>query len=335
MSEDRRLEHEPLCVRNRLTYPNAEPVTGERVKLTMVVYEGWRTEPSEGRVVGTSYAWTDADGIWTTRLLPYTAFEPDLQDSVYVQVYEQGQYVGDARIPPPRWPGDTRWLRELLPDQPPAGGGRWRPVSQLHDLSDVARTPPVEGDVLVYRDGQWQPEPAPAAATELGSLTDVDGDTVDDAHDGSVLIKRGGVWTAVPLALPALVDVDNASVAAAEPGDKLEYLGSEKGWGVAEEPSPGPDALEGSFSDPGAETSGDGMTTRITLTARDPSLNVLVDWGDGTGETALPPGQNSVDHTYAWEDSYSVWAHYEGHNDGGISDLVEIPYPRSVKEHPR
>src|SRR5690606_2182927 len=83
-----------------------------------------------------------------------------------------------------------------------------------------------------------------------------------------------------------LVDVDNASVAAAEPGDKLEYLGSEKGWGVAEEPSPGPDALEGSFSDPGAETSGDGMTTRITLTARDPSLNVLVDWGDGTGETA-------------------------------------------------
>src|SRR5690606_36386851 len=89
------------------------------------------------------------------------------------------------------------------------------------------------------------------------------------------------------------------------------------------------------FSDPGAETSGDGMTRRITLTARDPSLNVLVDWGDGTGETALPPGQNSVDHTYAWEDSYSVWAHYEGHNDGGISDLVEIPYPRSVKEHPR
>lgn len=84
MSED--LEHEPLCVRNRLVYPNAEPVTGERVKLTMVVYEGWRTEPSEGRVVGTSYAWTDDDGIWTTRLLPYTAFEPDLQDSVYVQV---------------------------------------------------------------------------------------------------------------------------------------------------------------------------------------------------------------------------------------------------------
>lgn len=213
---DRKLTHEPLCVRNKLTYPNADPVTGERVKLIMVVYEGWLGDPNEGRVVGTTYAWTDADGIWTTRLLPYTAFEADLQAAVYVQVYEQGQFTGNARVPAPRWPGDTRWLRELLPDQPTAHqGSRWRPIAQLDDLSDVAHWPtPVEGDVLVFRDGMWQPGES-LGTSELAELVDVDGSTLPHANDGDPLVwlsdkeKWGVRYT--PPAIDLNVSIDPTS----------------------------------------------------------------------------------------------------------------------------
>src|SRR5690606_35793211 len=136
--------------------------------------------------------------------------------------------------------------------------------------------------------------------------------------DDAVLVKRGGVWTAVPLNLPALADVDTDSVSTADTGDHFVYLGGDKGWGVAEKAPPGPVNLEGTFGDPGADVDPDAMTARFTATQRDQELNVVVDWGDETAATTIPPGQNSADHTYAWADSYSVWAHYETDASGGI-----------------
>lgn len=309
------LAHTPVCIQNRLLYPNGAPATGERVRFVMRVYEGWLDHTMPGRVLGTSTAWTDAQGVWSALLLPYTAFAQNLQPSIYVDVYELDQHVGVARIEPAEKPGETRWLRDCLVDPPPLPTGRWQPISVMRDLHDVQYAtdehgkplPPNEGDVLVFTEGRWRPAEPPSAATDLASLTDVDGNAVDEAADDAVLVKRGGVWTAVPLNLPALADVDKDSMKDPQRGNTLTYLGPQ-GWGVSKAET----VWLGWRLSPVDET---GRSVTLEIISAESGRGFVLWWGDEDPDNpgdglALPADTTSVEHTYAADGEQWVYLQY-------------------------
>lgn len=365
------LKHTPVCITNRLMYPNGAPASGEKVRFVMRVYDGWLDPAMHGRVLGTSMAWTNAEGVWSALLLPYTAFDEHLQPSIYVDVYELDQHVGIARIKDATKPGEVRWLRDCLVDPPTPAPERWRPISEIRDLHDVAYPvddqgrplPPNDGDVLVFSEGRWRPATAPVGATDLGALTDVDndidqaadgsflvkrgeswtdevpeftsklasledvdGETVGAAADDAVLIKRGGVWTAVPLNLPALTDIDADSMTDPQTGDVLTYLGP-KGWGIKRS-----EAVWLTWVASPKTSDATGRTVTLTIASATPGSGFELWWGDESNDAQegvlLPEDTDTVEHTYAADGAYTVWLYYQDPAiDDGSPAKADVPIP--------
>ena len=288
-------------IKSRLVLPDGSPVRGEQVTATVMTAPNWVHD--DGRAVGGASTHTDRDGMWYLNLMPYTQVEPPVDAHMYYQVNEGGQ-LWNVRVPPPPepppadWPPDEPWqpiwLRELIFDEPPP------PQQQL-----------------------WQ----------LGGLADVAGE-VTNAPDGTALVKRGGMWRVLPYQLAALADVDPATAANPVLGAPLVWLGAERGWGQVEATPPTPPTPSGMWRiyDPGPEVDPGGYTVRLELVHADPERGVVVDWGDGTTGTELPPGQTTTDHTYEEAGGYPITATYfDGESlepETGTDDWCDIPYPR-------
>ena len=226
------------------------------------------------------------------------------------------------------------WRIELMPvTQFEEPDYVWYQIDEGSEQTWRVRFDEADGEVWLKDKLIDPPPPAPdyIAIDKLGSLHDVDRESVEGAPNGSILIKRDGKWTAeMPIfgkeLLSELRDVDAASVSAAKTGDTFEYLGDSHGWGVAAT-TPPVVGLEGAFADPGAEVDPSGMTVRLTLTRRDPEKTVHVSWGDSTS-SELGPAQQTVDHLYDWTRTYAVSASYDD-DSSRIDDMIDIPYSRT------
>ncbi|MBB3665910.1 hypothetical protein FB384_004869 [Prauserella sediminis] len=151
--------HRLVTLKSRLLSPDGTPVVGEQVTATLMSRPSWIVSPSRGRAIGSVTVHSDVNGYWRMSLLPHTEFE----------IGESGPYVwyqvteGDTVTWSVRFDdSDTEvWLKDRLIDTP-RPDPQWTAIDTLATLHDVARE-------------------------------------VADAPDGSVLVKRDGVWTAEPL----------------------------------------------------------------------------------------------------------------------------------------
>lgn len=250
-------------VKNKLTHPTGDPMSGVRVDLILRSSFTWMSDGT-GRVIGKAQTWTNSEGCWREKLLPYTAY----RDYVYVEVRENEQHTGFIKVEPPSF-GAERWVFELLIDPPDPTPPPRPPIIRLRQLHDVQAADPNDGDALVFRDGKWHAAPVVA---KLAQLLDVDPNIVD-APDGAVLMKRDGTWTAEIPALRGLADVDR-SVTWANPNDVLTYLSYEQGWGST---SPKPVTIDADAAvDPNDPT-----LVWLSVFAFDQTKTLLVRWDDG------------------------------------------------------
>ena len=287
-------------VKSRITLPDGTPAVRVRVNLRVLATPKWHSDGT-GVTLGRASVWTGQDGWWQVNLLPHTAYED--HEFVYVEVTEFGpagsRCVSYIRVPNEAGP---LLMRSILVNPPPPDGRCWRPVNSLGDLWNVD-------------------------------------DDADQPPEGAALVVTGGQWTAGQAGvsrLVALADVDADSVAAAQPGDPLVYLGSAKGWGVQRDTVAG---LVFLLSDPGPGVDPGGWTVRLTLKQRQPDVAVTVDWGD-LASTDMPPDIQQADHTYPAEPAdYFVGAVYaDGSGQPGTpedgNDNPHLPLPREQETSP-
>lgn len=280
-------------VKSQLLLPDQCPLPGAQVTATMRATPSW-LKNRDGRVLGTVETYTNAEGWWRMDLMPVN--EVETSEFVFYEITEAGRTRHFITVPEPSGtPGEEWLLRDLLVDRPPdPPDGRWRPIDRMSKLQDVDKA-------------------------------------LDTAPEGSVLIKRGGLWSFGPHALSALVDVDAASVAVAPIGAKLEYLG-QKGWGVpTDEPTGTAKYTVGDdTSDP------TGMTVLVTITDRPEDRPIRVDWLDGDAISDLPVGTATASHPYMsagqkFPDVFYADGEHESaepEDDGSAT----LPFPREHDE---
>lgn len=222
--------------------------------------------------------------------------------------------------------------------------GMWRielmPVTQFEDPDYVwyqideggeqtwrVRFEESEGEVWL-KDKLVDPPPPPpdyVAIDKLGSLHDVDRDSVEHAPEGAVLVKRDGQWKAempgfAKDRLSELYDVDQ-SVSWATYQDTLTYLGSSRGWGVDK---PKPPTISASLD----YDSEDPMAVWVTVNSFDRAKQLFIYWGDESEDTPIPePEQYS--HTYTAAGDYYLSVYYP---DGESVDWPTTPVPKPAEE---
>lgn len=238
-------------------------------------------EDHTGRVVSTANTWTNADGCWRIPLLPWTAYQA--QRNTVVEVREGGMTTGHIQVSPPE-EGAERWMRDLIVDPPPPPNP-WQPISRLADLHDV------------------------------------DHASLDNAPEGSVLVKRGGMWRAELPRLETLSDIDDPSVTWAQYQDPLINLGDHRwgttrfapiviGFGLVDPANANELWFEGTQYTPGYE-----VEYRVQ-----PGMDAYVRWGD--------PAQR-LTYTFGAAGTYLMQVRYlgiENPDDTAWGRTITIPF---------
>jgi hypothetical protein len=252
-------------VKSQLVGPDGSPVVGACVTARVMTQPTWMGN-RQSQVIGQVRANTDGTGVWRMNLLPHTQFETT--QYVYYEVSEgRGLPTWMIRVPFVPDPNAELWLRDLIIDTPPSVSTPWTPLS--------------------------------ATDLQLQSLQ-IDADV---AAPGQVVgTQQDGTLGLMPIALTALLDVDEESLAAAKPGDQLVMLPTGR-WGVSSgmflvdvQWEPDPDHCCGVYL---TVHGGSGKGVRVL-------------WGDDASPTNAP-AEEPVRHIYPRPGLYSLVARDRGY----------------------